>query len=113
MMTNYTWHKSLTSLSGVSKALIIAAALFVAACGERVSREDFATQVQDKSMTEVQKRHGKPDSVDESDAGKVKWIYTSKTFSTGDSTKMDSKTVVVFTKTDANAAGKVIEVLYQ
>jgi hypothetical protein len=109
-MTKYS--TNLTSLSGISKTLIVAAVFLVAGCGERLSRDDFATLVKDKSTTEVQARHGKPDAVDES-GGTVKWIYISKTFNTGESTKMDEKTVLVFAKNDPNTPAKVVDVQYQ
>jgi hypothetical protein len=112
-MTKSTWPiTSFTSLSGISKALILAAAFLVAGCGERLSRDDFAALVKDKSTAEVQARHGKPDAVDES-GGTVKWIYSSKTFNTGENTKMDDKTILVFSKTDPNAPPKVADVQYQ
>ena len=110
-MTKFVWPTKFT-LSGASKALIVAAAFLVAGCGERLSRDDFAALVKDKSTTEVETRHGKPDAVDES-GGTVKWIYTSKTFTTGESTKMDNKTILVFSKTDPNAPAKVADVQYQ
>jgi hypothetical protein len=103
---------NLTSVTGISKALIVAAVFLVAGCGERLSRDDFAALVKDKSTTEVQARHGKPDAVDES-GGTVKWIYISKTFNTGESTKMDEKTVLVFAKNGSNTPAKVVDVQYQ
>jgi hypothetical protein len=112
MTKNMRPMNNFTSLSGIGKALIVAAVFFVAGCGERISREDFAAMVKDKSTTEVQARHGKPDAVDESVPGTVKWTYTSKTFTTGESTKMDTHTVLVFARNDANAPAKVVEVLY-
>jgi hypothetical protein len=100
-------------LSAAGKALIVAAVFFVAACGERLSRDDFAALVKDKSPAEVEARHGKPDAVEES-GGSLKWIYASKTFNTGElTTKTDEKTVVVFAKTDPNSPAKVVDVLYQ
>ena len=109
-MTKYS--TNLTSLSGISKALIVAAVFLVAGCGERLSRDDFAALVKDKSTKEVEARLGKPDAVDES-GGTVKWTYTSKTFNTGESTKMDEKTVLVFAKNDSNTPAKVVDVQYQ
>jgi hypothetical protein len=109
-MTKYSTKPN--SLSGISKALILAAVFFVAGCGERLSRDDFAALVKDKSAAEVQARHGKPDAVDET-GGTLKWTYTSKTFNTGESTKMDEKTVLIFAKNDPTTPAKVVDVQYE
>lgn len=97
----------------VSKVLIVALVCVFAGCGERLSRDDFAVLVKDKTTTEVAARLGKPDSIDESIAGAARWTYTSKTFSVEGGTKMDAKTIVVFRQTGPNAPPKAVEVLYQ
>ena len=102
---------NLKSLS--SKVLIVALVCVFASCGERLSRDDFAMLVKDKTTTEVAARLGKPDSIDESIAGTARWTYTSKTFGVEGGTKMDAKTIVVFRQTDSNAPAKAVEVLYQ
>ena len=93
---------------------VVFAALMVAlgGCGEKLSREDFAAAVKDKTAADVQKTVGKPDAVDESQPGAVKWTYTSKTFSTGEATKMDKRAVVVFQQRDPNAPATVADVMY-
>jgi hypothetical protein len=105
--------RTCTSLSAISRILIIAFAFALAGCGERLSRDDFAALVKDKTTTEVAARIGKPDAVDESIGGTIRWTYTSKTFSVEGGTKMDAKTVVVFRQTAPNTAAKAVEVLYQ
>ena len=104
---------SFTLRGAASKAVVGALVCVLSSCGERLSREDFAALVKDKSATEVAARIGKPDAVDESIAGSTRWTYTSKTFSVEGGTKMDAKTVVVFRQIDPNASAKVVEVLYQ
>ena len=91
----------------------LALAVMLAGCGEKLSREDFASKVKDKTTGDVQAAMGKPKSVDESTPGTIKWMYESKTFSTGDAaTKLDRKTIVVFHQRDPNSPATVADVLY-
>ena len=101
------------SISTSSKALVFAALLAIAGCGGISSREEFEAQVKDKSVAEVQKKVGKPASVDESVAGTVRWTYKGKTFHTDGGTKFDKTTVVVFRQADANTPPRMVEVVYQ
>jgi hypothetical protein len=101
-------------LRSIKRAVGFAAlAITLTACGEKLSREDFAAAVKDKTTADVQSAMGKPHAVDESAAGMVKWTYKSKTFSTGDSaTKLDKQTIVVFQQRDPNAPATVADVQY-
>lgn len=96
-----------------SKALLFALVIAVAGCGELFSREDFVSRVKDKSTAEVQKEIGKPDAIDESVPGTLRWTYEGKTFHTEGGTKRDKKTVVVFRQGDAGAPAKVADVVYE
>ena len=96
-----------------SKALVLATLIAVAGCGGISSREDFEAQVKDKSVAEVQKKIGKPASVDESVPGTVRWTYNGKTFHTDGGTKFDKKTIVVFQKADAATPPRMVEVKYE
>jgi hypothetical protein len=90
----------------------LALAVVLAACGEKLSREDFVLAVKDKTASDVQSKMGKPDYVDESTPGVLKWEYRSKTFSTGDSTKLDKKTIIVFQQRETSLPATVADVLY-
>ena len=72
------------------------AAFALSACGEVSNREDFASQLKNKTEAEVLKYAGKPAAVDNADPGRVMWVYKSRTFDapTG---KRDSETDVIFT----------------
>lgn len=96
-----------------ARALPVAVALALTACGERFSRDDFGALVKDSSTTEVAKKFGKPDIVDESIGGVIRWTYKSKTFGTEGGTKLDQRTIIVFRQTDPNAPAKAVEVLYE
>ena len=90
-----------------------ALAIVLGGCGEKLSREDFTTKVKDKTTSDVQAVVGKPDSIDQSTPGTIKWMYESKTFSTGDAaTKLDKKTIVVFQQRDPNSPATVADVMY-
>lgn len=112
---NVSLHESenMNSVSISSKALLFALVIAVAGCGELLSREDFVSRVQDKSTAEVQKALGKPDAIDESVPGTVRWTYESKTFHTEGGTKRDKKTVVVFRQGDGGTPAKMAEVVYE
>ena len=81
---------------GLCITATVAASLALSACGEVANREDFASQIKNKTEAEVLKYAGKPAAVDNADPGRVMWIYKSRTFDvpTG---KRDSETDVIFT----------------
>ena len=94
-------------------AMLVAASIGLAGCGERVTREEFSTNVLHKSTKEVSKRFGDPAAVEEGPES-IKWVYTSKTLNVSDSGwSVDPKTIVVFTKPSAEGAATAAEILYQ
>lgn len=86
------------TLRAASAAAILAASFALGACSERTNREDFSTLINGKTAQEVRKNAGKPDNVDEASADRHVWTYTSRTFDIQQNNKMDTKTVVVFTR---------------
>ena len=107
-IVSHSRHRNIHRLLG---ALTLAVVL--AGCGEKLSRDDFTSKVKDKTTTDVQAAMGKPDSIDQSTPGTIKWMYESKTFSTGDAaTKLDKKTIVVFQQRDPNSPATVADVMY-
>jgi hypothetical protein len=92
---------------------VLALAVLLGGCGEKLSREDFVTKVKDKTTSDVQAAVGKPDNIDQSTPGTIKWMYESKTFNTGDAaTKLDKKTIVVFQQRDPSSPATVADVMY-
>ncbi len=101
-------------MSRIAAALLVAAAMVLVGCAERVTREEFNSNVMHKSTSEVAKRFGNPKEVDESEPGKIRWIYTSKTFNIGDGTwTIDPKTIVVFSQPHPDADAIVHDVVYE
>lgn len=104
---------SITRRSNRQIILAVALTVFLGACGQKISRDDFATAVKGKNTKEVQAAMGKPDSVDESKPGTIRWTYESRTFSTGEAaTKRDNRTIVVFQQRDPASAPTVADVLF-
>ena len=102
----------LRNARGLLACITLALVVVLSGCSQKVSREDFTTAVKDKTTADVEKTMGKPDAVDESAPGAVKWIYKSKTFSTGETTKMDNRAIVVFQQRDPKAPATVADVAY-
>ena len=82
-----------------------------AACGERSNREDFVSQVKNKTEPEVEKFAGKPVAVDKTVPGRVVWIYKDRTFDVS-TRKTDPETDVIFAP---GADGKlhVVDVVFK
>ena len=82
------------------KALCVtatAAAFFMfSGCSDLANREDFASQLKNKTEPEVLKYAGKPAEVDSKDPNRVAWIYKSRTFDVP-TRKTDPETDVIFT----------------
>ena len=94
-------------------AILFAASIVLAGCGERVTREEFNSNVLHKSDKEVAKRFGKPVAVEEG-PDTVKWVYTSKTLNVSENGwNLDPKTIVVFTKPSPDGAATASEVVYE
>ena len=60
------------------------------------NREDFASQLKNKTEPEVLRYAGKPAQVDRTNPDRVAWIYKSRTFDVA-TRKTDPETDVVFT----------------
>jgi hypothetical protein len=80
-----------------SRALFVAGVLAIAlnGCSPIENREDFATQLKNKTDAEVLKLAGKPAEIDRSNPDRVVWIYKSRTFDVG-SRRTDPETDVIF-----------------
>jgi hypothetical protein len=76
-------------------AMAIAACFALNACSERQNREDFTSQLKNKTEPEVTKIVGKPERVDSSDPKRVLWIYKSRTFDVA-TRNTDAETDVIF-----------------
>jgi hypothetical protein len=87
------------------------AALIFAACSDVSNREDFASQLRNKTEAEVVKFAGKPKSVDSTNPARVTWIYKDRTFDVP-TRKTDAETDVIFS---AAADGKlhVVDVVFK
>jgi hypothetical protein len=98
------------------KALCItgaAAAFFVlTGCSDMSNREDFATLLKNKTESEVTKLAGKPAQVDQTNPGRVAWIYKSRTFDVA-TRKTDAETDVIFTKSADDGKLHVAEVTFK
>ncbi|HEX2831264.1 MAG TPA: hypothetical protein VHP37_33365 [Burkholderiales bacterium] len=93
-----------------------AAALAVLAllgCGERMSREDFQTRVQNASEKEVSKKIGRPDASESRGPGEKVWVYHQKTFNIEKGNTFDARTVVVFKEAAAGGEARVAEVRFE
>ena len=74
------------------------AALFVlTGCSEIANREDFASQLNNKTEAEVVKFAGKPASVDSTNPERVTWAYKARTFDVT-TRRTDARTDVIFTR---------------
>ncbi|MES2564496.1 MAG: hypothetical protein V4637_17505 [Pseudomonadota bacterium] len=74
----------------------VAAALAFSGCAETTNREDFTSQLKNKTEPEVLKWAGKPAQVDAAKPEQTAWVYKSRTFDVG-TRKTDPKTTVLFT----------------
>lgn len=75
----------------------VLAALLIVGCSEVSNREDFASQLSNKTEDEVLKHAGKPVNVEHTGADGVAWIYKSRTFDVP-TRKTDAETDVIFSK---------------
>ena len=97
----------------VVRVAIVATAFFVAGCGERMSREDFAARIKDQSEKQVIKSVGKADSVENVAPDRVHWIYLTKTFNIEKGNTFDPRTIVVFTPSASGGELKVSDVKFE
>jgi hypothetical protein len=75
--------------------------LAVSGCQPVQTRDDFKGTVMNKTPEEVQKKLGKPHSVDESDPSKLVWTYNEATFDIENNNKRDPAARVIFTRGEA------------
>jgi hypothetical protein len=80
------------------RALLVAVTATIAlhGCSPIENREDFASQLKNKSEAEVLKFAGKPAEIERSNPERVTWIYKGRTFDVG-SRRTDPETDVIFT----------------
>ena len=88
------------------------ALLALVGCGERMSREDFQTRVQNANETEVRKKLGKPDASQSAGDEKV-WVYNQKTFNVEKGNTFDARTLVVFKSGAGGGEARVSEVRFE
>ena len=104
---------NLKPLGKLAAVAVVAIAFMLSACSEKLSRDDFAARVKDKSDVEVAKLLGKPAEVGSSAPDQVTWTYNSITFHIEGGNKFDKQTIVVFSKAAADGKLKVTGVKYE
>ena len=82
------------------RGMIAVLALFAfSGCSEVSNREDFTSQLKNKTETEVVKFVGKPVEVDRKNPSRVVYVYKSRTFDVT-TRKTDAEANVIFTLQD-------------
>ena len=107
------FHSVDNRFGAVVRVAVIATAFFVAGCGEKIAREDFAARIKDGSEKQVIKAVGKADSVEQVAPDRVHWIYLSKTFNIEKGNTFDPRTTVVFTPSGSGGELKVSDVKFE
>jgi hypothetical protein len=102
----------MNQLKTVYVTLAAAAFLVLSGCSEMSNREDFATLLKNKTESEVTKLAGKPAQVDQTNPGRVAWIYKSRTFDVA-TRKTDAETDVIFTTSADDGKLHVAEVTFK
>jgi hypothetical protein len=91
---------------GFLASVIVAVAFLLSACGGGThSRGQFQGHVVGTSGDEIQTKMGKPDSVDEKDPAKPRWVYNKKTFDPDNFNKVDEKVIIIL---ERNPQGKLV-----
>jgi hypothetical protein len=101
-MSNNPWRRAAAAV----------ALLALVGCGERMSREDFQTRVQNANETEVREKLGKPDASQTAGDEKV-WVYNQKTFNIEKGNTFDARTLVVFKPSAPGGEARVAEVKFE
>jgi hypothetical protein len=87
-------------------ALAVLALAVAAGCSVGTyQRGMFQGYVVGATAEEIQSKVGKPDSVDESNPEKPRWVYLKKTFDPDNFNKADEKTTVILEKKDGKLVG--------
>jgi hypothetical protein len=76
-------------------AAVLAAAMVLNGCSPIENRDDFASQLKNKTEAEVLKFAGKPASVDRTTPDRVAWIYKARTFDVS-TRQTDAQANVIF-----------------
>ena len=97
----------------LAAVMALTGVMALAGCAEIHTREDFTAKVDGKSMQDVRAVVGKPLKVDDSEAGRVMWIYERRTINIENKNKLDPRTVLVFTAPIADDGGRVSEVRFE
>jgi hypothetical protein len=101
----------MTRFSRILKtALLVLAVAVAAGCSGSYQRGMFQGYVVGIPADEIQSKIGKPDSVDESDPNKPRWVYNKKTFDPDNFNKQDEKTIVILERKDGKLVG--VDVLF-
>ena len=93
-------------------AIAFVASLALSACSERQNKEDFASQLKNKTEPEVLKLAGKPERVENSNPERVTWVYKSRTFDVA-TRKTDEETDVIFAPSPEDKKLHVTEVTFK
>lgn len=82
-------------------------------CGEKMSREDFQTRVQNATEKEVKKKVGSPEASESRSAGEKVWVYNQKTFNIEKGNAFDARSLVVFREGAPGGEARVSEVRFE
>lgn len=99
------------TLRCVAVAASLVAAVLSAGCAETTNREDFASQLKNKTEEQVLKFAGKPAAINAEKPEHPAWIYKSRTFDVA-TRKSDAKTTVIFSPA-ADGKLHVAEVVFE
>jgi hypothetical protein len=105
-MEGFVTRKFRTVAAGLAALTLVA----LAGCQPVQTRDDFKGTVMNKTPTEVEKKLGKPASVDETDPSKVVWIYREVTIDIDNHNKRDAATRVIFSRSESPSTQSVIDV---
>ena len=93
-------------LNGFFVWTLMIIAFTLGGCGAGThSRGQFQGQVVGATEDAIQSKMGKPESVDDRDPAKPRWVYTKKTFDPDNFNKVDDKVIILL---ERNAQGKLV-----
>lgn len=86
--------------------VLLAIVFTLNACGGGThSRGQFHGHVVGSIAEEIQSKMGKPDSIDDKDPAKPRWVYSKKTFDPDNFNKVDEKIIIIL---ERDAEGKLV-----
>ncbi len=100
-------------LRNLGTALLTAATLAMAGCGDVYVHEEFDKMTLNKSDVEVTNMIGRPTAVDANNPKHVIWTYYAKTVDTDNQNKRDTKTLLILEPDATTHNLKVVKVEYQ